>query len=248
MIQSLRDPLLIPYYVTSAFYLVIYTLYLPPDRNDVYGAVLKPLPIWYLAIYSHGKHPSRRRDISSTSSHTRPPTPRRQLSATVQEQSCGQDEKFYSYFRRGLLLSSLGDIALEFKGYFQLGLLLFGFAQLLYMMALRLCYSRSRWAWLVVPVNLLAYVILLTGDIQGVDKLLVAVYSVLIHAMLFFAVARYESRSSSQAAFSVAGAASFVISDFLIGYSRWCGYIPHAHHLIMLTYYTAQLFLTMGLP
>ena len=68
----------------------------------------------------------------------------------------------------------------------------------------------------------------------------VLAYALSIGVMGAFAIARKPAAELSRTACAL-GALSFVVSDSVIGYSRFVAPVPHAELLISTTYYAGQL-------
>ncbi|GFO30225.1 transmembrane protein 86a [Plakobranchus ocellatus] len=150
-------------------------------------------------------------------------------------------------FLSGLLISSIGDACLVYKALFKLGILAFGAAQFMYLLAFKHWHRKSRVAWVAVPLCITLNLILAPGIDEIVLNFLVLGYSLLIHSMLFYAIAGFESFPSQKSLATMIGACLFIASDFLIALNKWVTNTPYAEASILLTYYTAQLLLTVGI-
>jgi len=218
MLSQLIQPSLLPYYGLVAVYWVVCQPHVGNVQDNVLCAILKTCPIWFLAF-------------------------------SVSQKKSGKNSLSYkNHFILGLLLSSLGDVSLEFSGYFELGVAFFGMAQILYLLALKQLYRGQRWARLAWLLNVLIYGVLFTGGMSNFHKVLIGMYSILIHTMLFFSIASYESYPSSLTALGAVGAFLFVLSDFVIAYRMYCSPVPYGDVIIMMTYYIAQVCLSSSVP
>ncbi|GFR60255.1 lysoplasmalogenase-like protein TMEM86A [Elysia marginata] len=147
----------------------------------------------------------------------------------------------------GLLISSIGDACLVYKALFKVGIVAFGVAQMMYLLALKHRYRRSLLAWVAVPLCITLNAILAPGIDEVILNILVFGYSLLIHSMLFYAIAGFESFPTRKSFSSMIGASLFIASDFLIALNKWVTITPYPEASILMTYYTAQLLLTIGI-
>ncbi|XP_005094398.1 lysoplasmalogenase-like protein TMEM86A isoform X2 [Aplysia californica] len=268
MLARLTQPRILPYYILFSLYLYLYKPYTHNIENDIIAAVFKALPVWYLAFFVNQKRKAASQNQLNISTISESSSTQNGASSSQRKGSDYSDGttlpdgdntdsslkthpdsvRFQSFFMLGLLVSSSGDISLEFKGCFELGVLFFGIAQILYLYAMKPLRRKSKFAWLVIPLNVVLYSTLITGSLTNVDIVLAGLYSVLIHSMMFYAISSFESLPSPLTAFSALGASSFVLSDFLIGYTHWCAPLVYGEAIIMFSYYIAQVLLTLGVP
>ncbi|XP_046394020.1 lysoplasmalogenase-like protein TMEM86A [Ischnura elegans] len=209
-------PKLVPFFKTVAIYFVVF---IPVERPTLVAAALKCLPIISLVVFVllHGM-----------SLH---------------------DE--YAYSRRiliGLGLSCIGDILLIWPSYFVHGMIAFGAAQVMYTAAFG-------FRPINVPLGAVLYMLAATGVyvlMPGLHGVLIAgvpLYSTLLITMAWRAMARvqlFEELWTWTKLCSCVGAFFFVISDTLIGFHQFYRPIPHSQALIMLTYYAAQLGISLS--
>ncbi|XP_076443162.1 lysoplasmalogenase TMEM86A-like isoform X2 [Babylonia areolata] len=216
-----RDLLLVPYAVLSTVYLLVFKpfLHLPPETLT--AALLKAAPIWYLAIY------------------------------------VGRTPKFASNplalgVRTGLVLSSLGDMCLIWRvSFFLPGMLCFALAQMGYMYGLmswlrRGNYTSGMYVRETAVTCMVSYLYLFSGMESWVMAGFVLVYSILLFAMTNLALQRHLVEGNHGSLCGAAGAAFFVVSDFLIGVNKWKLSLPLSEGLIMVTYYLAQAAIAFG--
>ncbi|XP_071809776.1 lysoplasmalogenase TMEM86A-like isoform X1 [Asterias amurensis] len=142
----------------------------------------------------------------------------------------------------GLICSGIGDACLVYKKqFFVHGLLFFAFAHFLYSIAF---HGRPyRWGFLLVLLPLFAclYAALYPG-LKGPLIYLSIFYGLLIVTMLWRAVARMNIAALSWTkSCACIGALLFVISDTVLAINKWTVPVPYGQHIIMITYYTAQL-------
>eukprot|EP01039_Chlorochromonas_danica_P008453 gene8453-9319_t len=165
----------------------------------------------------------------------------------------------------GLALSSLGDIFLALEDYqgvdaFIPGLVSFLLAHVVYIAALRQPLASSSSSSpssssiaVAVAVYLLAVLANLVPAAEASLRLPIIVYASAIGAMAFFAVNRWARRGQGSAAggggevvqessawLCLLGALSFVSSDTVLAFNKFYAPIPHAHLIVMVTYYLGQ--------
>ena len=147
----------------------------------------------------------------------------------------------------GLLFSSGGDIALALdrKKYFVVGLSLFLIAHLFYVMAFlqgqgTVTFTAKLWtgALLVLMLALGGWLFPVLGKLRGP----VTLYMLVIAAMGVAAAIHPHAFP-----YLFPGALLFILSDSLIATDKFRRPIPHAHHLIMITYYLGQLGIAMAM-
>lgn len=251
-------PTIVPYYILFIIYIILYSSRHKHPLEAVTAAILKVLPIWYLALYVH-KHKMGRWQLFQL--HLPIDTHCPEISENpVAENGPGTNKKenskqhvltdnrksYLSHFFRGLVISSIGDVCLVYIHLFKEGIFCFAIAQFCYLLALRKLYKCSNRAWIALPLGIFLYSVLFSGIDDFIFRIIILIYAILIHTMLFFAIASYESFPCSSTLCNVVGASLFVLSDFLIGYNRWVLVIPYAETIILFTYYVAQLLLTLG--
>ncbi|XP_069133092.1 lysoplasmalogenase TMEM86A-like [Argopecten irradians] len=160
--------------------------------------------------------------------------------------------EYYRYSRRiliGLIFSCFGDILLVWKDtYFEAGILMFAVAQI--------CYARA-FGWkpfnpyalaVFVAIGAATYSIL-SSSLDGILSYLVAIYITLICVMGWRAVARvrfFDDLVTWTKLCGCAGSILFIISDVTIAVNKFVMPLPFHHQIIMLTYYAAQLGITLS--
>ncbi|KAK3779011.1 hypothetical protein RRG08_034269 [Elysia crispata] len=228
------DPALLPFFFLLLLYVVTFTPHLGRAPEAWTSAVLKILPVWYLAIYVVLKNirhraPHRRQSFQQETIHVSEVAPLK------------------TRFVVGLLISSVGDACLVYRDLFKVGILAFGAAQMMYLLALKHRHKKSRLAWVAVPLCITLNAVLAPGIDEVILNILVFGYSLLIHSMLFYAIAGFESFPSKKSFSAMIGACLFIASDFLIALNKWVIVTPYPEASILMTYYTAQLLLTIGI-
>lgn len=159
--------------------------------------------------------------------------------------------EYYRYSRRiliGLIFSLVGDILLVWHDYFEIGLLMFAVAQV--------CYARA-FGW--KPFNPYALAVfasvgacvfgILSPGLKGILSYLVAIYIGLICIMGWRAVARvrfFDDLVTWTKLCGCVGSMLFIISDVTIAVNKFVMPVPFHHQIIMLTYYAAQLGITLS--
>ncbi|KAJ3280049.1 Lysoplasmalogenase [Blyttiomyces sp. JEL0837] len=178
--------------------------------------------------------------------------------------SSNTDNNNNPLIHRGLLLSSLGDafLSLDKDKLFIPGLLSFLFAHVEYIRGIN-SLSSSSGSSSTISHPLLGLGIISSGGVllhtiilrnMKKRKLVPAVvaYASTILVMLWRAAARYiESGGNNNdvsSTWGLIGAGLFVVSDFSLAYDKFVQSVPHPwrDYLVMGTYYSAQLFITLG--
>ena len=140
-----------------------------------------------------------------------------------------------------LVLSTLGDVCLMFKGnaWFGAGLGSFLLAHLAFVGAFvrGISVAIPAWAWLVVPYGAVLLVVLLPR--AGPLKIPVVVYCSVIGAMVLTAAARHAALPSPPTERAMAGALLFLASDSLLAFRQFRGSYRGAQALILSTYWSA---------
>jgi uncharacterized membrane protein YhhN len=162
------------------------------------------------------------------------------------------------WFGLGLILSLVGDVLLMLpERYFQLGLVSFLSAHLLYIIGLRSVYVSLQ------PVYLLVFALVFTAIVLYLRVVLralsrkstgekmripVMLYGIVIGSMLFSAILTlFQPAWTAYSAGLVAiGALSFCVSDSLLAYNRFVVSFANADFWVMLTYLSGQIAITAG--
>lgn len=158
--------------------------------------------------------------------------------------------EYYRYSRRiliGLIFSALGDIALVWDGYFEVGIGMFAIAQISYARAFG-WKPFNPYAGAVCTVLASGFYLFLQPGLEGKLLYLTPFYMFLISTMLWRAVARvqlFDDLWTWTKLCGFVGSILFVISDLTIAIDRFRMPVPFAHQIIMLTYYAAQLLIAL---
>ncbi|XP_074660089.1 lysoplasmalogenase TMEM86A-like [Tubulanus polymorphus] len=212
-------PKLVPFFKTVALFFVLYR---GESYSSIFYAIFKCLPIISLIFFVllHGMNFS----------------------------------EVYSYSRRiliGLVFSLLGDICMVYKtaGYFLHGVALFGVAQLLYASAFGMRPFNFKAGGVVASLGVIIYTFVFYPAITGVLSPAIGVYMALIGVMVWRAVSRvqlFDDLWTWTKLCSCGGAILFGISDMIIALDKFVIDIPLSQTIIMITYYGAQLGITLS--
>ena len=153
-----------------------------------------------------------------------------------------------------LAFSWLGDVLLMFElihgSFFIFGLTAFLVAHIFYIVLFDQVRVKEKIRQSLLPLLPIAiYYILLMSLLQpylGNMQKPVSVYGLVISIMLSFAVDLWRSKDLVASFFVILGALLFISSDSLLAINKFYSSFEFAGILIMLTYGTAQLFITLG--
>ena len=144
-----------------------------------------------------------------------------------------------------LVFCLLGDIALVWDEFFLLGIGFFLIAHLLFIRALR-----NRFGSRFVPIAVLFSMVVLIGittllwnGLNGILKIAVPIYALVISIMVALALSVALKRRTTMRLQIALGALLFMISDTLLGIDGFLTPLPFASILILSTYWTALTFL-----
>ncbi|XP_050101613.1 lysoplasmalogenase-like protein TMEM86A [Anopheles aquasalis] len=145
----------------------------------------------------------------------------------------------------GLFCSSWGDLLLNYN-LFEAGMGAFGVAQICYVNAFGFQPLRP-----AVGVVLYAGGVLATSvffaNLNSVIKVCLPIYAVLLLTMCWRALARIQTRNHKLQVLCGVCSVLFVISDGIIAFDKFFTPISAAQTYIMLTYYAAQLGITLSI-
>lgn len=145
-----------------------------------------------------------------------------------------------------LLFSLLGDWLLVYQNspiYFILGIVTFGVQQILYTSLFGFSVDGIFPIGLIVAVVSIMIYFYLLPKMKRFLILPSAVYCILIGCMLWRALVRFNKYGGS---LNAAGAVLFYVSDSLLAINKFRHRIAYGDTVIMITYYTAQLFITVA--
>ncbi|XP_060639056.2 lysoplasmalogenase TMEM86B-like isoform X1 [Anolis sagrei] len=141
------------------------------------------------------------------------------------------------YARRlfqGFLLSALGDACLVWPWLFIPGMAAFAACHIAYISAFGFTPFRPLILIVVAGLMTTSYVSLLLPCLEGIYVWAITAYVGLLGIMAWRALSLSKRLSAS------VGSVIFVVSDLYVGLDKFCSHMPHAHMVIMPTYYIAQ--------
>ncbi|XP_029441054.1 lysoplasmalogenase [Rhinatrema bivittatum] len=194
-----------------------FALWPPPTEPSCFQALLKCLPVLSLAFF-------------------------------VVAHSHGRLVPYTWKILLALLLSAAGDVCLLWTDLFLHGMALFGLAHLLYILAFGL---RPLHLHFFLPLAMLggAFYAFLLPYLQGPLVYATGAYTALISGLTWRALTRARrtpyGRSWAHIS-SAVGAIIFMVSDSTLAVDRFCFLLPHAHLIVMVTYYLAQLLIALS--
>lgn len=148
----------------------------------------------------------------------------------------------------GLLASAIGDLFLMHpKDKFVQGLISFLVAHIAYSYAFFTQIDSAITLWVpavLFSVGLIVYLLLLPT--LGNMQLPVGVYSTAILVMAWGAIEVWLDAINPMASYAAMGAFTFIISDLVLAIDRFRSSSAFSRHVIMVTYYTAQILLTLS--
>ncbi|KAG9481603.1 hypothetical protein GDO78_010701 [Eleutherodactylus coqui] len=150
----------------------------------------------------------------------------------------------------GLIFSAAGDICLVWPEYFQLGMVMFGLAHIMYTTA---------FGFHPLNLRIFIFIALLCGGfysvtfsyLSGPFVYMVAGYTMLIGTMTWRALSRVNlaSHTFSWTCVSAAlGSIFFMISDCVLAIDKFCFPVFNSREVIMSTYYGAQMLIALSIP
>ena len=145
-----------------------------------------------------------------------------------------------------LLFSLFGDCLLVYQSNsfcFILGIVTFGVQQVLYTMLFGFAFDGIFPIGLTVGIVTLMIYLYLLPKMRQFLILPSAIYCILIGCMLWRALVRFNRYGGL---LNAGGAVMFYLSDSLLAVNKFRCRIAYGEALIMITYYTAQLFITVA--
>lgn len=144
---------------------------------------------------------------------------------------------YCSLLQGALLCSAVGDACLVWPEAFLYGMAAFGLAHLFYLRAFGLTPLKPG---LLLPLLLVSslYFGLLHPHVPPHMVWPLLAYSIVLVAMLWRGLARGGSAHW--------GALLFVLSDTVLAWNTFTHRVPHGHLLVMTTYYSAQMLITLS--
>ncbi|XP_068099041.1 lysoplasmalogenase TMEM86A-like [Hyperolius riggenbachi] len=160
--------------------------------------------------------------------------------------------KFSSYAKKillGLVFSAAGDVCLVWPEYFQLGMVMFGLAHIMYTVAFGFLPGNVP-IFIVLALFCATFYSLTFSYLSGPFVYMVAGYAMLISTMAWRALSRVRLGSSyfSWAQVSAAlGSIVFMVSDCVLAVDKFCFSVSNARVVVMSTYYGAQLLISLSI-
>ncbi len=148
----------------------------------------------------------------------------------------------------GLVFSLAGDVFLMFpEKWFELGLVSFLAAQVLYILAFRPETKAGLSAPVLLPFLLYALLFFrMLAPGLGKLKLPVLVYTSAITAMAWLAACRYVYLGGTKPLLAFVGAVLFLVSDSVLAYDRFARTLGPARLIILGTYFPAQILIALS--
>ena len=169
--------------------------------------------------------------------------------APVTSAAPGSSQKISRLFW-GLLFSCIGDAYLVLPSYFLYGIVAFTIAQTIYISLfgghLAMVFevnSAEIMSGLAITFITTVVFLYILPKLKHILVLPVTVYCALISLMLWSAIVQLQRRATDLTFAGAVGAGLFYTSDVLLALNRWKIQFPFAQVLIMVTYYSAQLFI-----
>lgn len=209
-------PKLVPFFKAVAIYFV---LFIPSEQPSLLAMVIKCLPIISLIAF-----------------------------VLLHGMSLGEE---YAYSRRillGLVFSCIGDALLVWEELFVHGLVSFLIAQILYISAFGFAPFNVYVAAAVYSAMGIGIGVLLPGTSGGLSVGM-PIYTFFLMTMVWRAVARvqlFEELWTWTKLCSCVGGLLFAASDAIIGVNAFLFRVPNSQALIMVTYYAAQLGISLS--
>ncbi|XP_056397686.1 lysoplasmalogenase, partial [Hyla sarda] len=197
-----------------------FVLWIPLSEPDWYNALIKCLPIVSLIYF-----------------------------VLVYSVGVGKFSPYAKIIFLGLVFSAAGDISLVWPEYFQLGMVMFGLAHIMYTTAFGFHPLNLR-IFIVIAMFGVSFYSLTFQYLGGPFVYMVAGYTMLICIMTWRALSRVNLASSkfSWAQVSAAvGSISFMISDCVLAVDKFCFPLSNSRAIIMSTYYGAQMLIALSI-
>uniref|UniRef100_A0A1B6LWI5 lysoplasmalogenase n=1 Tax=Graphocephala atropunctata TaxID=36148 RepID=A0A1B6LWI5_9HEMI len=209
-------PKLVPFLKTVAIYFV---LFIPVERPSCFAMIIKCLPILSLIVF-----------------------------VLLHGMSLADEYAFSRRILFGLVFSCFGDALLVWDDYFLHGMFAFGIAQTIYTSAFGFKPLNPALGSFLYSLCGISLFLLLPG-LSGVLAVGVPLYSFLLVTTVWRAIARvqfFEELWTWTKLCSCAGGIMWAVSDALIGFHHFHHPIPYSQALIMVTYYAAQLGISLS--
>lgn len=144
----------------------------------------------------------------------------------------------------GLIFCMIGDYAIA--KVFEYGLLSFLIGHVFYISAFSTAHERKVPTAAKIPLLLfgIAMAFWIGGTLFSTDDTVLGI-AVIAYMAVILAMGWSSIRTNSN--FALIGALLFIASDTVLAINKFVIDIPYSHQLIMLTYYAAQLFITLSI-
>lgn len=155
--------------------------------------------------------------------------------------------RYKQYVYTGLVFSMCGDMALVWKtDLFIPGLLFFAIAHVCYMLGFRFRPLGLGSGLLCMTSATVLVQFFLPQIKEGVLKYLVAMYIYMIFTMFWRSHVRWQQDPRWDSLSASIGAVIFIVSDFIIAFTKWHHDIYLGSVGVMVTYYLAQLLISLS--
>ncbi|KAK7493536.1 hypothetical protein BaRGS_00015247 [Batillaria attramentaria] len=219
------DLRLTPFLVLALVFFVVGKPHLDYPPETVTSALTKAAPIWFLVAY---------------------------LSLVIRDaRQAKKDTSYAVWIRYGLMLSSVGDVCIVWRQtLFLPGVLFFTGAHLCYIKALTskvdMTAGETQHKIVFLVLSVISYLSALPNFESFAMAVAVLVYNAVITIMGYLSLQRHLVEKTEASLCGLVGAASFLLSDAILGFDRWTYRFFFAEMVVMVTYYAAQFFITVG--
>jgi uncharacterized membrane protein YhhN len=150
----------------------------------------------------------------------------------------------------GLLFSLIADVLLMIKGVdlLKYGILFFLVAHVFYIVSFSKGYTFNMWNLVLVVIFavVIFFFFSFVKEKAGSLQIPVLIYMIILSTMGFFAIAKLNNGTSTEAIMILVGATLFIISDSTLAVNAFAKDIPHASVFTWLTYMPAQLLIALS--
>jgi len=144
----------------------------------------------------------------------------------------------------GLIFCAFGDYTLQ---WFVIGLLCFLIGHLFYIRAFLTAKVTAAPLWMTICLIIYGGFMLfwIGGSLIQAEETILAI-AVAVYMIVILVMGWSSFRAGSKFAFT--GALLFIISDSILAIDHFLFPVEYSHQLIMLTYYSAQVFIALSIP
>ncbi|XP_019869562.1 lysoplasmalogenase-like protein TMEM86A [Aethina tumida] len=193
---------------------IYFVMFISTEKPSIFSTVIKCLPIWSLMLF-----------------------------VLLHGLSLGDQHKYSRRILIGLLFCSIGDACLIWPGYFEPGMLSFAVGHVYYVLAFGFRPLNMKIGAFLCVLAAISLALLIPG-LEGVLKVGVPIYTMIITVMVWRGIARaqfLENEWTFSSICSCLGAILFALSDLILGLDMFSSKVEHSQALVMSTYYAAQL-------